>query len=40
MYNPKGPLDFFQGFGSLFEKKYNKIEILWLSRKGPRREGR
>jgi len=30
MYNPKGPLDFFQGFGSLFEKKYNKIEILLL----------
>jgi len=30
MYNPKGPLDFFQGFGSLFGKKYNKIEILLL----------
>lgn len=30
MYNSKGPLDFFQGFGSLFGEKYNKIEILLL----------
>ena len=30
MYNPKGPLDFFQGFGSLFGEKYNKIDILLL----------